>query len=211
MRATISALLLLILTACGPTPDPEPVAPPPTPTDKQVTGDPVVDSIRTEQARIEELFTTGMLQQQNVMYNCDGLMGIAELHKKDGQVVLVRNRYDDGENRIITDRFYYKDSVLIHQFSETLRWEFDGTTRPDQNGNEVPGITNYLGRYRYYIQDGKVVKFLKRKFVFSSFEPEPAEESFPLEEATPPSVLPYRSRLAQSAIDDSKVDCSVFK
>jgi len=103
--------------------------------------------------------------------------------------------------RTITDRFYYKDGELIHQFSETLRWEFDGTTQKDQNGNEVPGIINHVDRYRYYVQ----------KFSFSSLEVQPAEENFPLLETAPPAKLPYRTKLAQSASEEGTVDCSVFQ
>jgi hypothetical protein len=215
MRITISVLLLLLLTACGPATEPtaanEPAPPPVTPTDEQVTGEPAIDNIRQQQAEIDQLFKSGMLQQQNVQYVCEGIRGMAEVHQKDGRPVLVRNTYSDGENRIITDRFYYKDGELFHQFSETLRWEFDGSIKPDQNGNEVPGVINHVARYRYYIQEGEVVKFLKRKFDFSSLEGQPTEEDFPIEEMTPANDLPYRAKLAQAAIDDGKVDCTVFK
>lgn len=217
MRAILSVFLLLLLTACGPATEPTaavattPPSPPIVLTDQQESDDPVVSYVRKHQAIIDELFTTGMLQQKNVQYNCGGLRGTAEVHRKDGEVMLVRNRYNDGENRVITDRFYYKDGEIFHQFSETLRWEFDGTTKLDQNGNEVPGIINHLARYRYYIQKGKVVKFLKRKFDFSSLEAQPAEESFPLEEVTPASELPYRTALARAAIEKNAVDCAVFQ
>jgi len=219
MRAIVSALMLLLLTACGPATEPAAAAatttaaapPAATPTDEQVTGDPVIDYARKHQGIIDGLFTTGMLQQKNIAYVCDDLRGTAEVHKKDGQVVLVRNRYNDGDNRTITDRFYYKDSELIHQFSETLRWEFDGSTQIDQNGNAVPGIINHVARYRYYIREGKVAKFLKRKFDFTSLEAQPAEEDFPLEEMTPASELPYRTELARAVIEDGAVDCEVFR
>jgi hypothetical protein len=217
MRATFSAFLLLLLTACGPATEPAtapsavPPPPPVTPTDRQESDDPTVNFIRKHQAIIDDLFTTGMLQQKNVQYNCNGLRGTAEVHRKDGEVRLVRNRYNDGDNRTITDRFYYKDGELIHQFSETLRWEFDGTTQKDQNGNAVPGIINHIARYRYYIRGGKVLTFLKRKFDFSSLEVQPAEENFPLLKTTPPAELPYRTNLAQAAIEEGKVDCSVFQ
>ena len=216
MRITISVLLLLFLTACGgPTTEPaaanEPAPPPVTPTDEQETGEPAIDYIRKDQAVINTLFKTGMLQQRNVQYACEGIRGTAEVHQKGGHPVLVRNTYNDGDNRTITDRFYYKDGALFHQFSETLRWEFDGSTQIDQNGNAVPGIVNHVARYRYYIQEGKVVKFLKRKFSFSSLEIEPAEEGFPLEEMTPASELPYRTELARAAIEDGEVDCAIFQ
>lgn len=215
MRATISALLLIFLSACGPTAEPatttESAPSTVVPTDEQVTGEPAIDYIRKHQAEVNKLFTSGMLQQRNIQYVCEGIRGTAEVHQKDGQPVLVRNTYNDGENRTITDRFYYKDGELFHQFSETLRWEFDGSTQADQNGNAVPGIVNHVARYRYYIQGGKVVKFLKRKFNFSSLEVRPSEEDFPLEEMAPPSDLPYRTELAQSAIEDGAVDCTVFQ
>lgn len=215
MRITVSVLLLLFLTACGPANEPasvtEPAPPPVTPTDEQVTGEPAIDSIRKQQAKINKLFNSGMLQQRNVQYACEGIRGMAEVHQKDGQPVLVRNTYNDGNNRTITDRFYYKDGELFHQFSETLRWELDGSTQIDQNGNAVPGIINHVARYRYYVQEGKVIKFLKRKFTFTSLEAEPAEENFPLEELTPASKLPYRTELARAAIDDGEVDCAVFE
>lgn len=214
MRITVSALLLFLLTACGPASEPvatEPATPAVIPTDEQVTGEPAIDSIRKHQAEITKRYTSGMLQQRNVQYVCEDIRGTAEVHQKDGQPVLVRNTYNDGKNRIITDRFYYKDGELFHQFSETLRWEFDGSTHTDQNGNEVPSIVNHLARYRYYIQGGKVVKSLKRKFVFSSLEGQPAEEGFPIEEMTPASELPYRTELARAAIEDGEVDCTVFQ
>ncbi len=118
MRITISVLLLLFLTACGPATEPtaanEPAPPPVTPTDEQVTGEPAIDNIRKQQEEIDQLFKSGMLQQQNVQYVCEGIRGMAEVHQKDGRPVLVRNTYSDGENRIITDRFYYKDGELFH-------------------------------------------------------------------------------------------------
>ncbi len=219
MRFILSTFLLLLLTACGPTSESASttattIAPPPPPmvlTDEEESDDPAVNFIRKHQGIINDLFSTGMLQQKNVQYNCDGLRGTAEVHRKDGEVRLVRNRYNDGDNRTITDRFYYKDGELIHQFSETLRWEFDGTTQKDQNGNEVPGIINHVDRYRYYVQNGTVVKFLTRKFSFSSLEVQPAEENFPLLETAPPAKLPYRTKLAQSASEEGTVDCSVFQ
>ncbi len=221
MRVTISTFLLLLLTACAPASEPAttatetkaPVAATPaiTPTDEEVTGDPTVDNIRKQQAIVDDLLSTGMLQQKNLPYNCNGLRGTTEVHRKDGVALLVLNRYNDGENRTITDRFYYKDGKIFFQLSQTLRWEFEGSTKADQNGNDVPVIINHVARYRYYIQDGKVVKFLKRKFSFSSTDPEPAEESFPLEDATPAAELSYRTQLAQTAIEKDTVDCTVFQ
>jgi hypothetical protein len=214
MRATISALLLILLTACGPTTEPTTAAPA-TPAvisiDEQVSGDPAIDYIRKHQAEVDKLFTSGMLQQRNIQYACEDIRGMAEVHQKDGQPVLVRNTYNDGKNRTITDRFYYKDGELFYQFSETLRWEFTGSTQIDQNGNAVPSIVNHVARYRYYIREGEVVKFLKRKFDFSSLEVQPAEEDFQIEEMTPASELSYRTKLARTAIEDGKVDCAVFQ
>lgn len=220
MRSSlVSTLFILLLASCGPATEPtaepatttEPAPPPVTPTDEQVTGDPVIDYARKQQGIIDELFTTGMLQQKNITYVCDGIRGTAEVHKNGDQVVLVRNRYNDGEDRTITDRFYYVDDELVHQFSETLRWEFDGATKTDQNGTEVPVINNYVSRYRYYIREGKVLKFLKRKFNFTSPAATPVEENYPLEEMTPASELSYRTELARMAIEDGVVDCEIFK
>lgn len=215
MRVIISALLLILLASCGSSTEPaaasKPAPPTVTPIDEQVTGEPAIDYIRKHQAEVDKLFTAGMLQQRNIQYACEGIRGMAEVHQKDGQPVLVRNTYNDGKNRTITDRFYYKDGELFHQFSETLRWEFTGSTQIDQNGNAVPSIVNHVDRYRYYIRGGEVVKFLKRKFDFSSLEVQPAEEDFPIEEMTPASELPYRTELARAAIEDGKVDCAVFQ
>ena len=221
MRAILPALFLLLLTACGPATEPATTAPvvsaapdatpPPTPTDEVVTGNPVIDSIRKEQAAIDALFKTGMLQQKNVSYACTGIRGTVEILRYQDEVRLVRNRYNEGQDRTITDRFYYQDGELIHQFSETLRWEFDGTTQFNQNGTPVPGIINYVNRYRYYFQDGGVVKAMKRKFQFTSLEVQPAEEDFPLQDMPSVSDLPYRTELARMAVEEGAVDCAVFR
>jgi len=60
-------------------------------TDEEESDDPAVNFIRKHQGIINDLFSTGMLQQKNVQYNCDGLRGTAEVHRKDGEVRLVRN------------------------------------------------------------------------------------------------------------------------
>lgn len=191
---------------------PPTAAPAVTPTDQQMTGDPAIDNIRTESNRIDAQFQAGMLQQKNVAYHCDKIRGLVELHTENGEIVLARGKYTDGDTRTVIDNSYFKDGELIYHYSETNTWELDGTMRTLSNNSEVPGVRNTTAQYRYYVADGAVFKFLKRKYDHYTYATDnPNPDTLPLEEMTPGKELPFRYGLAKSALETGAVDCGFFQ
>jgi len=215
MRLSTLTLLLLLLAACGdpvapPAPTPAPVAT--IPTDRQVIGDPAIDDIRAEAGRIDDQFEAGMLQQKNVPYTCGDIRGVVELYTEKGTTVLTRSKYSDGDTRTVIDNSYFKDGALIFHYAETNTWEFDGTMRTLSNNSEVPGVRNTTAEYRYYVADGTVFRFLKRKydhFTYALDNPNP--DTLSLQEMTPGKGLPFRYGLASQALETGAVSCDFFE
>lgn len=215
MRFIPLVFFLLIVAACsGPA---EPVAtaasaPAVVPTDQRMTGDAATDSIRAAANRIDVRFQTGMLQQKNIAYACDKIRGLVELYTDNGVTVLARGKYNDGDTRTVIDNTYFKDGEPFYHYSETNTWELDGTMRTLSNNSEVPGVRNTTAQYRYYLADGTVFKFLKRKYEHYTYALDnPDPDTLPLEEMPVNAELPFRYGLAKSALETGAVDCALFK
>ncbi len=215
MRFCPLVFVLLLFTTCNSSDEPvitAPAAPAVTPTDQQMTGDPAIDSIRTEANRIDDQFQAGMLQQKNVAYLCEEIRGLVELHTENGETVLARGKYTDGDTRTVIDNSYFKDGELFYHYSETNTWELDGTMRTLSNNSEVPGVRNTTAQYRYYVADGAVFKFLKRKYDHYTYATDnPNPDTLQLIEMTPGKELPFRYGLAKSALETGEVDCGFFQ
>jgi len=92
-----------------------------------------------------------------------------------------------------------------------LAWELDGTMRTLSNNSEVPGVRNTTAQYRYYVADGAVFKFLKRKYDHYTYATDnPNPDTLPLEEMTPGKELPFRYGLAKSALETGAGSFSKF-
>lgn len=216
----LPVLLLALLFSCSNADTPtsevtasteEAPATPATPYDRQLTGDADLDPIRTEYARIEDLLQGGMLQQENVEYHCDKINGVIELHRENDQVVLAINKYKDGDQITITDRWYLSNSNLIFQLSESDSWQLDGPMMTDSNGNQIPGVRNTNAQYRYYVKDGATFKFLKKTYDFFTHKVDNVNpDTLPFEEMTVPTSLPFKYALLKEVLENGKVNCSFF-
>jgi len=189
MRFCPLVFVLLLFTTCNSSDEPvitAPAAPAVTPTDQQMTGDPAIDSIRTEANRIDDQFQAGMLQQKNVAYLCEEIRGLVELHTENGETVLARGKYTDGDTRTVIDNSYFKDGELFYHYSETNTWELDGTMRT---------LSNNKRKYDHY--------------TYATDNPNP--DTLQLIEMTPGKELPFRYGLAKSALETGEVDCGFFQ
>jgi hypothetical protein len=215
MRFFPLAFLLLVVAACSSPAEPvatAPSAPAVVPTDQQMTGEAAIDSIRAAANRIESRFQAGMLQQKNVAYVCDKIRGLVELYTDNGATVLARGKYTDGDTRTVIDNTYFKDGEPFYHYSETNTWELDGTMRTLSNNSEVPGVRNTTAQYRYYVDNGAVLKFLKRKYDHYTYALDnPNPDTLPLEEMPSGGELPFRYGLAKSALETGAVDCAFFQ
>lgn len=212
-------LLFTVLLSCADNSAPEitnaaepaPATVAPVPFDQQESGDPDIDAIRAEYGRIEDQYEKSMLQQRNVDYHCGELKGTVQLHSENGKIVLALNQYKDGPQQTTTDRWYFQDEKLIFQLSETNSWQLDGPMMQDSNGNMIPGVKNTTAQYRYYVKDGAVFKFLKKKYDHYTHKVDNVNpDAVTIEDMPTNGELPFRYGLAQQAMEQGVIDCSFF-
>lgn len=174
-----------------------------------IDADPVLESIRQEYARIQDLLTSGKLKQDSIAYTCSGgeVNGQLNFYRDASGVVLAVNGYSQGDHAWVTEKYYLRRGAPFFLFRELGYWSFGGPMQTLDDGTEAPGTIDKITEERYYFNDGATIKALTKAYEIRNDEAaDPAK--IPNETLSHNGEIPDGYQLVRAAIKNNKVDCS---
>ena len=171
-RLNYILLLLVLLTACGPTPE---VVTAPLPTEKELEESVSINSIeqiKEEFNAVEKLFSTARLTLDSLDYECEigPKGGKINFYKQENELRLISNNFYEGDHFGSTEKYYLKDGKLFFAFIKQGTWTFDSDL-PENSTIEPmsPPTKDEIKEYRfYYAADGTPLECLKKEYVIRS-------------------------------------------
>lgn len=137
----------------------------------------VIEQIRADYAATMEKLNNGTLKKLTKEFDCDGepVGGTLTRYLNGDDIEIVEHSFG-GEHGWKSQKIYFKDGEPYFVFVEDGAWYFGGPDGTDDTGaNTVDDITET----RYYLENGKVIRKLSKKYLIESWKPKPDISKIP--------------------------------
>lgn len=142
----------------------------------------VIEQIRANYAATIQKLDNGELQKITKEFECDNdpVTGALSRYMNGNEVVFLEYSIG-GEHGWRSQKIYFKDGEPYFVFAEDGTWYFGGPEGTDNTGeNTVDDITET----RYYLENGKVIRKLSKKYLIESWKAKPDVSKIPNQTVT---------------------------
>lgn len=122
-----------------------------------------VDDIKKEYNRLHALLEAKKFTTKGFTYNCnEEPSGEVTFYSDKNEIKMIRHSYAEHSHFSATEQYFIKNGKPFFIFREEAVWNFDGGTP------EKPITKDDITETRIYIQNGKPIKCLEKKYSIRS-------------------------------------------
>jgi hypothetical protein len=149
----------------------------------------IIEQIRADYGATMEKLDKRSLKKEIKKFDCDDDPGGGTLTRYYNGEAIEMLEYSIGyEHGWISQKIYFKNEVPYFIFVEEGYWYFGGGEGADDSGeNTIDDITET----RYYMESGKVIQELSKKYLIKSWEAKPKVNEIPNTKVTEGLGKPY--------------------
>lgn len=165
----------------------------------------IVEQIRADYAATMAKITKESLKKLTKEFSCeeDGAEGTLTRYYNGDEIEMLEYAlgYEHGwESQII----YFKNGQPYLIFEEEGSWRFGG---PEVKSEAGENTVDDISETRYYIESGKVIRKLNKKYQIKSWEAKPKVNEIPNKIVTEGVGKPYHQADAIPKLSKGEVDC----
>ncbi|MFK7950578.1 MAG: hypothetical protein AB8G11_23535 [Saprospiraceae bacterium] len=186
----------------------QPQPAPKTLTDEADNGDEAIDrieQIRADYAATMEKLDNGTLKKISKEFECEEDHGGGTLTRYfNGDEIELLEYSIGGEHAWNIQKIYFKNAKPYFVFVEEGAWYFGGEDGTDDSGENT---VDDIEEIRYYLEDGKVIRKLSKKYLIKSWEEKPKINEIPNKTVTDGVGKPYPKAEAIPNLLKGKAGC----
>lgn len=136
-----------------------------------------IDQIKKEYAALQIQLETRKLSQSKFIYDCnDEPSGEVTFHSDKNEIKVIEHFYAEHSHFSGSEKYFIKDGKPFFIFRQETVWNFDGGTP------EKPITKDDITETRIYVQHGKPLKCLEKKYSIKSDQKEKTADNIPSKE-----------------------------
>lgn len=131
-----------------------------------------IDNIKKEYNRLHALLEAKKFTTKGFTYNCnEEPSGEVTFYSDKNEIKVIRHSYAEHSHFSATEQYFIKNGKPFFIFREEAIWNFDGGTP------EKPITKDDITETRIYIQNGKPIRCLEKKYSIRSDDSEKPDPS----------------------------------
>ena len=144
---------------------------------KTSTSEDPIDQIKKEYAALQTQLEAKKLGQSKFIYDCnDEPSGEVTFHSDKNEIKVIEHFYAEHSHFSGSEKYFIKDGKPFFIFRQETVWNFDGGTP------EKPVTKDDITETRIYLQNGKPLKCLEKKYSIKSDQKEKTTDNIPSKE-----------------------------